>query len=77
MIRVAIEDAGTCEISEFEQATEKEVLFLLDGYKVDMSNPTKFHVQDVEDGAHIVYEGVTYTGGFGYNLWAGRKYIEL
>ena len=77
MLWVATEDAGTCEISEFEKATEKEVLYLMDGYKVDTSNPTKFRVQDTENGRHIVYEGVTYTGGFGYNLWVARKYLEL
>ena len=77
MLWVATEDAGTCEISEFEKATEKEVLYLMDGYKVNTSNPTKFRVQDTENGRHIVYEGVTYTGGFGYNLWVARKYLEL
>ena len=77
MIWVATEDAGTCEISEFEKATEKEVLYLMDGYRVDTSNPTKFHMQDTENGRHVVYEGVTYRGGFGYNLWVARKFLEL
>ena len=76
MLWVATEDAGTCEISEFEEATEKEVLYLMDGYKVNTSNPTEFHTGESENGRHIVYEGVTYTGGFGYNLWVARKYIE-
>ena len=77
MLWVATEDAGTCEISEFEKATEKEVLYLLDGYRVDTSNPTKFRMKNTENGRHIVYEGVTYTGGFGYNLWVARKFLEL
>lgn len=77
MFWVATEDAGTCEISEFEKATEKEVLDLLDGYKVDMSNPTSFRMHDTENGRRIVYEGVTYKGGFGYNLWVASKYVEL
>ena len=77
MIWVAIEDAGTCEISEFEKATEKEVLYLMDGYRVDKTNPAKFRMQDTEDGRHIVYEGVTYKGGFGYNLLVARKFLEL
>lgn len=72
---VAVEDADTCEISDFEMATDKEVRWLLDEYKVDMSNPTKFRVQDTaENGRHIVYEGVIYKGGFGYNLWVASKY---
>ena len=77
MIWVATEDTSTCEISEFEKATEKEVLDLLDGYKVATSNPTKFRMKETENGRHIVYEGVIYTGGFGYNLWVASKYIEL
>ena len=53
MLWVATEDAGTCEISEFEKATEKEVLYLMDGYKVNMSNPTKFRVTEMENGRHV------------------------
>lgn len=75
MIWVAIEDADTHEVSEFEQVTEKQVLGLMDGYRV--SDPTKFRVQDKEGGRNIVYEGVTYKGGFGYNLWIASKYVEL
>ena len=74
---VSIEDASTCEVSEFEKATEKDVLYLLDGYKVNLSNPTKFRVKEKENGRHVVYEGVTYKGGFGYNLWVARKFLEL
>ena len=77
MLWVATEDAGTCEITEFEKATEKEVLYLMDGYRVDMGNPTKFRMQDTENGRHVVYEGVTYRGGFGYNLLVARKFLEL
>ena len=77
MIWVAIEDAYTHEVTEFERATEKTVLYLMDGYRVDKSNPTRVRVQDTEDGRNIVYEGVTYRGGFGYNLWVARKYMEL
>ena len=77
MIWVAIEDADTHEVSECEGATEKTVLYLMDGYRVDKSNPTRVRVQDTEDGRNIVYEGVTYRGGFGYNLWVARKYMEL
>ena len=77
MIWVAIEDADTCEVSEFEKATEKKVLYLMDGYRVDKTNPTKFCMQDTENGRHIVYQGVTYKGVFGYNLWVARKFLEL
>ena len=77
MIWVAIEDADTREVSEFEGATEKTVLYLMDGYRVDKSNPTRVRVQDVEDGHNIVYGGGTYKGGCGYNLWVARKYREV
>ena len=77
MVWVAIEDADTHEVSEFEPVTEEDVLHLMDGYRVDKHNPTRVRVQDVEDGRNIVYDGVTYTGGFGYNLLVARKYLEL
>lgn len=77
MIWLAIEDADTYEVSEFEQATEKQVHGLMDGYRVDKHDATRFRLQDVEDGRHIVYDGVTYKGGFGYNLWIARKFIEV
>ena len=76
MYWVSIENADTCEISEFEEAPEKHVLDLMEGYKVDTSNPTKFRMGESENGRHIVYEGVTYKGGFGYNVCVARKYIE-
>ena len=77
MIWVAIEDAETYEVSEFEKVTEKKLLYLMDGYRVDNNNPMKFRMQDTENGKNIVYEGVTYRGGFGYNLWVARKFLEL
>lgn len=77
MIWVAIEDADTYEVSEFERVTEEKVLYLMDGYRVDEASPTKFRLQDDEGGKRIVYEGVTYKGGFGYNLWVARKFLEL
>lgn len=73
MLWVAIEDADTCEISEFEEATREHVLYLLDGYKADLSDPTEYHEHD---GKNIIYEGVIYKGGFGYNVCVARKYIE-
>lgn len=77
MIWVAIEDADTHEVSEFEAATEEQVHYLMDGYRVDTHDVTRVRVQDTEDGQHIVYDGVIYRGGFGYNLLAARKYREL
>lgn len=77
MIWVAIEDTDTREVSEFERVTEAKVLYLMDGYRVDKHDAERFRLQDVEDGAHIVYEGVIYKGGFGYNLWVARKYREV
>ena len=77
MIWIAIEDADTYEVSEFEKVTEKKALYILDGYKVNMNDATKFRMQDVENGKNIVYEGVTYKGGFGYNLLVARKFLEL
>ena len=76
MVWVAIEDADTHEVTEFEEATEEQVLYLMDGYRVDTSNPTRYRLHDVEDGAHIVYEGVIYKGGFGFDLWVASKYVE-
>lgn len=77
MIWVAIEDRDNYEALEFEKVTEKKVLYLMDGYKVDMNDPTKFRMQDTENGKNIVYDGVTYKGGFGYNLLVARKFLEL
>lgn len=77
MIWVAIEDADTHEVTEFERATEKQVLYLMDGYRVDKHDATRFRLQDEEDGKRVVYEGVTYKGGFGYNLWVASKYVEM
>ena len=77
MIWVAIEDADTHEVSDFESATEEQVHYLMDGYRVDTHDVTRVRVQDTEDGHNIVYEGVIYRGGFGYNLLATRKYREV
>ena len=77
MIWVAIEDADTHEVSEFEKATEKKVLCLMHGYRVDKHDATRFRLQDTESGHNVVYEGVTYRGGFGYNLWVASKYVEV
>ena len=77
MIWVAIEDVDTHEVSEFERATEEQVHYLMDGYRVDKRNPTRVRVQDTEDGRHIIYDGVIYKGGYGYNLWVARKYREM
>ena len=77
MIWLAIEDADTHEVSESEPVTEEQVLRLMDGYRGGKCNPTRVRGQDVEDGHNIVYEGVTYRGGFGYNLWVASKYREV
>ena len=63
MIWVAIEDADTHEVSEFERVSEDRVLYLMDGYRVEKHNRTRVRVQDVEDDCNIVYEGVNYRGG--------------
>lgn len=77
MLWVAIEDSDTHEVTEFEKVTEKKAIYILDEYRVDMNNPVEFHMQDTENGQHIVYDGMKYKGGFGYNIWVARKYLEL
>lgn len=77
MIWVAIEDVDSHEVTDFEKVTEGQVFYIMDGYKVDKNDTTRFQLHDTEDGRHIVYEGVTYKGGFGYNLWVARKFLEL
>ena len=77
MIWLAIEDTDTHVVTEFERVSEEEVLYLMRGYRVDKRNPTRAHVQDVEDGHNVIYDGVIYRGGYGYNLWVMRKYIEM
>ena len=77
MIWVAIEDVDTHEVTDFEKVTEKQVLYLMDGYRVDKHDATKFRMQDTENGKNIIYDGIVYKGGFGYNLWVARKYLEL
>ena len=59
MIWLAIEDADTCEVTEFEQVTEEQASYLMDGYRVNKHDITRFR-QDEEDGQHIIYAGVTY-----------------
>lgn len=77
MIWVAIEDAGTHEQSEFVQATEEQVLNLMDVHKADTRDAVRFCLHDVEGDSHVVYMGITYKGGLGYNILAARKYLEL
>ena len=77
MIWMAIEDSDTHEVTEFGRVTEEQVLYLMDGYRVDQRNPMRVRVQDTEDGRHVVYDGAIYKGGFGYNLWVARKYREM
>lgn len=77
MLWVATEDSGTAEITDFVKTTEKEVLYLMDGYKVSMQDAEKFRVTDVEDGLHVIYEGLIYKGGYGYNLWVASKYAKM
>ena len=77
MFWIAIEDADTHEVSEFEKVTEKELLYILDGYRVDKNNPTNFSMQDMENGKRVIYKGGAYKGGFGYNIWVARKYREV
>ena len=76
MFWVAIEDVDTHEVTEFEEATEERVHYLMDGYRVDKHDATRVWLQDVEGGHHIIYDGVTYKGGFGYNLLVASKYVE-
>ena len=77
MIWVASEDADTCEVTEFDEVDDLEVIQLMDGYKVDLCHSEQFRVRDVEDGQRVVYDGVIYKGGFGVNLWVARKYREM
>ena len=75
---VAIEDRDTCEISEFEEAEEKDVQYLMAGYRADLCHPAQVRVRDTdtESGHNVVYDGVIYRGEFGYNLWVMHKYEE-
>lgn len=77
MVWVAIEDADTYEVTEFERVTEKQVHYLMGRYRVDKHDATRVRLQDTEDGANIIYDGVIYRGGFGCNLWVARKYREI
>lgn len=77
MIWVAVEDTGTCEVSEFEPVSEDQVRYLMDGYKVDKHDVARVRLQDTEGGSHVIYKGLAYKGGFGYNLWVAHKYVEM
>lgn len=77
MLWVAIDDADTNEVTEFEPVTAEDVRCLMDDYRVDEHDVTRFRVQDVEDGHRVVYKGTIYKGGFGYNLWVANKYVEM
>ena len=77
MVWIATEDVPTCEVTEFEPADEMDVLWLMDGYRVNRHDAMRFRLQDTEDGQHIMYDGVIYKGGFGYNLWVARKYLKV
>ena len=74
---VAVEDVATAEVTDFEEVDEKEVLYLMDGYKVNMCNPDPIRVRGTEGSKHIIYDCTIYKGGFGYNLWVARKYLEM
>ena len=76
MFWVAIEDADTYEVTEFEEATGDTVLDLMDGYKVKHVCE-RVCVHDTDNGTRVVYRGVIYKGGFGYNLWVTRKFLDL
>ena len=77
MFWIAIEDTDTHEASSFEKVTEKKLLYILDGYRVDKHDSTRFRLQDEEEGRHVIYKGIKYKGGFGYNIWVARKYREV
>ena len=77
MFWIAIEDTDTHEVSEFEKVTEKKLIYILDGYRVDKNNPTDFSTKDTENGKRVIYEGGVYKGEFGYNIWVARKYREV
>ena len=74
---IAVEEASTSQVDEFGEADAKDVLYLMEGYKVDLCHPEHVRVRDTEDGRRVVYDGVVYRGGFGYSLWVTRKYLEM
>lgn len=71
MVWVAIEAADTYEISDFKKVSEEQVPYLMAEYRVDKHDAVRFHLQDEE--CDVVYEGIVYKGGFGYNLWVASK----
>ena len=74
---IAVEEASTCEVDDFGEAEEKDVFYLMEGYKVDLCHPEHVRVPHTEDGHRVVYDGVIYRGGFGYDLLVTRKYQEM
>lgn len=77
MVWVCIEDADTHDVSDFAKTDDGYVLYLMDEYRVDKHNTDSFVLHDMEDGRHIVYKGLIYKGGFGYNLWIADKFVKL
>ena len=73
---VAVEDASNGEVGDFGEVAEADVQYLMAGYRVDLCSPAQIRVRDTDDH-NVVYDGVVYTGQFGYNLWVARKYREL
>ena len=73
---VAVEDTSTAELGDFGEVAAEDVQYLMAGYMVDLCRPAQIHMRDADDH-NVVYDGVVYTGGFGYNLWVARKYREL
>ena len=73
---VAIEDTATGEVTPFERADDEDTLDLMWGYKADISIPERFRVREMEGSKYVIYDGVIYKGGFGYNIWIAHKYLE-
>ena len=75
MIWVASEDAGTGEVTDFTSIREADLPSIMEWYGVSLCDPEPVHVQDMEDGHTVLYEGVIYGGGFsGLRLWVTRKH---
>ena len=72
---VAVEDTSTAEVGDFGEVDEKDVQYLMAGYRADLCHPAQIRVRDPDDH-NVIYDGAVYTGGFGYNLWVARKYRE-
>ena len=74
---VAVEDASTRVIGEFGEVDERDVQYLMAGYRVDLCRPAQVRVRDTEEGNNIVYDGAVYKGQSGYNLWVMHKHTEM